>query len=47
MQVTPGFVIYDAHQVVGTGRSKNVKNVVELVEVVLAREDGSIGEHFS
>lgn len=40
-------IIDDTVEVFRARRSENAKNVVQLVQVVLAREDGSIGEHLS
>ena len=45
MKIASGLLIDDAIEIIGAGGAENTEDVVELVEVVLAREDGAVGEH--
>lgn len=38
-------LIDDALQVLLAGRAQHAEDVVELVQIVLAREDGAVGQH--
>ena len=38
-------VVDDAVEVLGVGRAQDAQDVVQLVQVVLAREDGPVREH--
>ena len=40
-------MVDDTHEVVRGGRAQDVEDVVQLVQIVLAREDCSVGQHLS
>ena len=47
LEVAARLVVDDAHEIVRAGGAQDVEDVIELVQVVLAREYGSVGQHLS